>query len=153
MGSSTERKTGGKAPVAPGDETNDGEPDLDIDLATALVYPQKVIVYQVDYPTEGVNGNLQGYMNTWLDAIDGSHCNYSAYGIPGDSPDQFTFAIVRSTVSSHVLCRHRYNVPRSQSWRLRRTATMRCLQAYSGCKHILWRTISRSSESICPASM
>ena len=28
----------------------------------------------------------EGLFNTFLDAIDGSYCNYSAYGIDGDSP-------------------------------------------------------------------
>lgn len=30
--------------------------------------------------------NLPGFLNTFLDALDGSYCTYSAYGITGDSP-------------------------------------------------------------------
>ena len=27
-----------------------------------------------------------GFLNTFLDALDGSYCDYRAYGITGDSP-------------------------------------------------------------------
>ena len=30
--------------------------------------------------------NNLGFLNTFLDSIDGSYCNYSAYGITGDTP-------------------------------------------------------------------
>lgn len=53
----------------------------------ALIYPQSVIVYQVDdkiyAPKEIARDNT---FNTFLDALDGSYCNYPAYGITGDSP-------------------------------------------------------------------
>ena len=73
---------GGTAPVPPGDSRNGGESDIDIDLSISLIYPQSVTVYQVD---DGVEGG-SGFLNTFLDSIDGSYCNYSAYGITGDSP-------------------------------------------------------------------
>jgi tripeptidyl-peptidase I len=64
-----------------------GEADLDLDIGISLVYPQSVVIYQVDdavyAPKEIAKDNT---FNTFLDALDGSYCNYSAYGITGDSP-------------------------------------------------------------------
>lgn len=64
-----------------------GEADIDIDMATSLIYPQKVTLYQVDdqiyEPEEIATTNL---FNTFLDALDGSYCNYTAYGETGDDP-------------------------------------------------------------------
>jgi tripeptidyl-peptidase I len=78
---------GGTAPVAPNDTRNSGESDIDLDLSISLIYPQSVTVYQVDdLPnSSGETGNI-GWLNTFLDSIDGSYCNYTAYGITGDSP-------------------------------------------------------------------
>ena len=75
---------GGVAPVAPGDVRNGGESDIDLDLSISLIYPQTVTVYQVDdlYNSE----NAEGFLNTFLDSVDGSYCNYTAYGITRDSP-------------------------------------------------------------------
>ncbi|KAF3024282.1 hypothetical protein E8E14_013162 [Neopestalotiopsis sp. 37M] len=65
-----------------------GEANLDIFIAQALTYPQNVTLYQVDdqiyEPEEVATTNL---FNTFLDALDGSYCNYSAYGETGDDPD------------------------------------------------------------------
>ena len=54
------------------------EAELDFDLAFPIVYPQTVTVYADD-------DNFS--YNTLLDAIDGSYCTYSAYGITGDGID------------------------------------------------------------------
>ncbi|KAJ5711583.1 subtilisin-like protein [Penicillium malachiteum] len=66
---------------------NSGESDIDIDMAYALLYPQSVTLYQVDdqiyEPEEIATTNL---FNTFLDALDGSYCTYSAYGEKGDDP-------------------------------------------------------------------
>ncbi|KAJ5113386.1 subtilisin-like protein [Penicillium angulare] len=66
---------------------NTGESDIDIDMAFALLYPQSVTLYQVDdqiyEPEEVATTNL---FNTFLDALDGSYCTYSAYGETGDDP-------------------------------------------------------------------
>lgn len=44
-------------------------------------------MYQVDdLPNSSGSTNVTGFLNTFLDSIDGSYCNYSAYGITGDSP-------------------------------------------------------------------
>ncbi|KAK6440381.1 hypothetical protein LTR95_003388 [Oleoguttula sp. CCFEE 5521] len=76
---------GAIAPVAADDPTNTGESDIDIDMAFSLIYPQNVVLYQVD-DAPSVASALPGFLNTFLDALDGSYCTYSAYGITGDSP-------------------------------------------------------------------
>jgi tripeptidyl-peptidase-1 len=76
---------GGKAPV-PVTEAG-GESDLDFQLAYPIVYPQEIVLYQVDdsnYATGGLP-NL-GFGNTFLDALDGSYCNYTAFGETGNDP-------------------------------------------------------------------
>jgi tripeptidyl-peptidase-1 len=78
---------GGTAPVAPGDVRNGGESDIDLDLSISLIYPQSVTVYQVDdLPNSSGEIDTTGFLNTFLDSIDGSYCDYSAFGITGDSP-------------------------------------------------------------------
>ncbi|KAI1855363.1 hypothetical protein JX265_006494 [Neoarthrinium moseri] len=76
---------GGEAPVPQDSEYNTGESDIDIDIVSSLVYPQTITVYQVD-DIPNIESGVPGFMNTFLDALDGSYCNYSAYGITGDSP-------------------------------------------------------------------
>lgn len=78
---------GGTAPVSPNDTRNGGESDIDLDLSISLIYPQSVIVYQVDdLPNASGETNTTGFLNTFLDSIDGSYCDYTAFGITGDSP-------------------------------------------------------------------
>lgn len=80
---------GAQAPVAQDDPTNTGESDIDIDMAFSLIYPQTVTLYQTDdsiVAMEEMNGTFQGFLNTFLDALDGSYCTYSAYNITGNSP-------------------------------------------------------------------
>lgn len=63
------------------------EADLDTEVAYPIIYPQTVTVYQVDdeyYHLYQVQ--YTGLFNTFLDAIDSSYCNYSAYGETGDDP-------------------------------------------------------------------
>ncbi|RFU29102.1 hypothetical protein B7463_g7233, partial [Scytalidium lignicola] len=55
-----------------------GESNLDLEYAMALVGPQQVTLYQVGDPIEG------GSFNNFLDAIDGSYCTYDG----GDDPTQ-----------------------------------------------------------------
>ncbi|RMY45607.1 hypothetical protein D0865_09799 [Hortaea werneckii] len=55
-----------------------GESDLDLEYAMALVYPQPVTLYQVGDIVEGAS------FNNFLDAIDGSYCTYEG----GDDPSQ-----------------------------------------------------------------
>ena len=73
---------GGTAPVSAKSVLNFGESDVDLDLAYSLVYPQEVTVYQVDDDPSALlrYKGASPLFNTFLDAIDGSYCNYSAYG-------------------------------------------------------------------------
>ncbi|CZR58662.1 related to serine protease [Phialocephala subalpina] len=74
---------GGQAPVDPGSEYNTGESDIDMDIAYSLIYPQTVTLYQVD---DNIEAFTDGGFNTFLDALDGSYCTYTAYNITGNSP-------------------------------------------------------------------
>ncbi|KAH7369691.1 protease S8 tripeptidyl peptidase-like protein I [Rhexocercosporidium sp. MPI-PUGE-AT-0058] len=68
-------------------ELNSGEANIDIEMATSLIYPQTVTLYQTDddiyEPQEVATTNL---FNTFLDALDGSYCSYSSDGQTGDDP-------------------------------------------------------------------
>ena len=55
-----------------------GESDLDLEYAMALINPQKTTLYQVGDFVEGAS------FNNFLDAIDGSYCTYMG----GDDPVQ-----------------------------------------------------------------
>ena len=64
-----------------------GEVDLDLQLAYPIVYPQSITLYDVDDKLYQQEDNITytfGF-NTFLDALDGSYCNYSAYGETGNS--------------------------------------------------------------------
>lgn len=76
---------GAVAPVPQDSESNTGESEIDIDIIASLVYPQTITLYQTDDMVQA--GYTYGFLNTFLDALDGSYCNYTAYGITGDSPD------------------------------------------------------------------
>jgi len=81
---------GAEAPVPQDSEFNTGESDLDIAIVISLVWPQSVTLYQTDDRPQSTlesNETIKGFLNTFLDALDGSYCNYTAYGITGDSPD------------------------------------------------------------------
>ncbi|KAL9051920.1 MAG: hypothetical protein Q9162_005704 [Coniocarpon cinnabarinum] len=63
------------------------ETELDLTIAYPIVYPQTITVFGEDDAVYGANPN-ETYtfgFNTFLDAIDGSYCTYSAYGETGDS--------------------------------------------------------------------
>ena len=77
---------GAEAPVRVKDAG--GESDLDFQLAYPLIYPQTITLYQTDdifYATNPNSTSLGGF-NTFLDALDGSYCTYSAFGETGDDP-------------------------------------------------------------------
>ncbi|CAG8978104.1 hypothetical protein HYALB_00000777 [Hymenoscyphus albidus] len=63
------------------------EAALDFDSAWPLIYPQGVVLFQEDDEYYESTGNFNGFWNTFLDAIDGSYCNYTAYGETGDCTD------------------------------------------------------------------
>ncbi|TVY86452.1 Aorsin, partial [Lachnellula willkommii] len=56
---------------------------LPADLQDCGRNPQTVTLYQVDDDNEALQ---DGGFNVFLDALDGSYCNSTAYGITGDTP-------------------------------------------------------------------
>jgi len=62
----------------------DLEAPLDFDSTQPLIYPQKLVLFQEDDEYYESTGGTDGFWNTFLDAIDGSYCTYSAYGETGD---------------------------------------------------------------------
>lgn len=75
---------GGNAPVHNISEAG-GESDLDFELIYPIIYPQTITLYQTDddYYSNSPDGPAGGF-NTFLDAIDGSYCTYSAFGETGN---------------------------------------------------------------------
>jgi tripeptidyl-peptidase-1 len=63
-----------------------GESALDFKIAYLLLYPQAITLYQSDdlYYATNPNSGASGGFNTFLDAIDGSYCTYSAFSRTGD---------------------------------------------------------------------
>jgi len=63
-----------------------GESDLDFQISYPLIYPQNSVLFQTDdiFYASGLEGG-GGFLNTFLDAIDGSYCTYSAYGETGNA--------------------------------------------------------------------
>lgn len=66
------------------------EVELDLTIAYPIVYPQKIVEYQVDDfvwqsglppPQDFVQG-----FDTFLDALDGSFCNFTAFNQTGNGP-------------------------------------------------------------------
>lgn len=68
---------GGVAPIS-NNNPNRSEALLDIEVAMPLVYPQKVVDWQVDDP----NYSEIGFLDTFFDALDASFCTYRG----GDDP-------------------------------------------------------------------
>ena len=48
-----------------------------------MIQPQNITLYQVD---DDIEAFTDGGFNTFLDALDGSYYNYTAYGITGNTP-------------------------------------------------------------------
>ncbi|PQE18973.1 hypothetical protein CJF32_00010051 [Rutstroemia sp. NJR-2017a WRK4] len=65
-----------------------GEANLDIQLAYPIVYPQTITLYQVDdYIVQANQNDTYTFgFNTFLDALDGSYCNFTAYNETGNDP-------------------------------------------------------------------
>ncbi|KAL6720032.1 Tripeptidyl-peptidase sed1 [Lecanora helva] len=62
------------------------ESDLDFQISYPIIYPQNSILFQTDDDVYEANYTFQGFLNNFLDAIDGSYCSYSAFGETGNSP-------------------------------------------------------------------
>ncbi|OJJ42265.1 hypothetical protein ASPZODRAFT_77390 [Penicilliopsis zonata CBS 506.65] len=76
---------GAEAPVPVSDAGL--ESDLDLQVAYPLIYPQNITLYQTDDQYYSEHGN-RGFLNTLLDAIDGSYCTSCAFGQCGDDPER-----------------------------------------------------------------
>ncbi|KAF3394531.1 Tripeptidyl-peptidase sed1 [Penicillium rolfsii] len=64
---------GGKAPTSP---ANAGpESDLDFQISFPIIWPQNSILFQSDDMVYESNYTFQGFLNTFLDSIDGSYCS------------------------------------------------------------------------------
>ena len=61
-----------------------GEAALDFDIAYPLLYPQQIEQYQTNAL---FSEDKVGFLNTFLDAIDGSYCTSTSHGETGDNPD------------------------------------------------------------------
>ncbi|GAD94745.1 alkaline serine protease AorO [Paecilomyces variotii No. 5] len=61
------------------------ESDLDFQISYPIIWPQNSILFQTDDPVYEANYTFTGFLNNFLDAIDGSYCTYSAYGETGNS--------------------------------------------------------------------
>lgn len=73
--------------VAPDPVTEAGaESDLDFQISYPIIYPQKSILFQTDDPVYEANYTYEGFLNNFLDAIDGSYCTYTAFNETGNSP-------------------------------------------------------------------
>lgn len=62
---------------------------MDFQLSYPIVYPQKITLFQVDdvvYEAYENDTYTFSFFNTFLDALDGSYCTYSAFGETGDDP-------------------------------------------------------------------
>jgi tripeptidyl-peptidase I len=65
---------GAIAPAPQNSSDNGGESDVDLNIAYSIIYPQTVTLYQTDdaiLAAESLNGTLDGFLNTFLDALDG----------------------------------------------------------------------------------
>jgi tripeptidyl-peptidase I len=78
----------GGVQVAPNLTSAGGEVELDLMLAYPIIYPQTITLYEVDdlVVQSDPNDTYVGGFNTFLDALDGSYCTYSAFGETGDNP-------------------------------------------------------------------
>ncbi|KAJ5175794.1 Tripeptidyl-peptidase sed1 [Penicillium canariense] len=64
---------GGEAPTS---FANAGpESDLDFQISYPIIWPQNSILFQTDDMVYEANYTFQGFLNTFLDAIDGSYCD------------------------------------------------------------------------------
>lgn len=70
-----------KSPATAGPES-----DLDFQISYPIIYPQNSVLFQTDDTPTETNYTYEGFLNNFLDAIDGSYCSYSAFGETGNSP-------------------------------------------------------------------
>ena len=83
---------GGNPVVTQAQQNEFGEATLDIEMAYPLIYPQQIRLLQTDdrhYAAKESlpNTSIPDGFNNFLDALDKSYCNYSAYGETGNDPN------------------------------------------------------------------
>lgn len=61
-----------------------GEAALDFQVSIPVIYPQGTELYQTNANFDGFRAF--GFINQFLDAVDGSYCTYSSHGEKGDDP-------------------------------------------------------------------
>ncbi|KAK4560424.1 hypothetical protein LTR86_005620 [Recurvomyces mirabilis] len=75
---------GGEVPVPADSPLYTGEFDVDIELAQSLIYPQNVVVYQIDdLPNALGETGAIGVGNTFIDSVDGSYYTNFTGGYTG----------------------------------------------------------------------
>ena len=62
------------------------ESDLDFQISYPIIYPQNSILFQTDDDVYEANYTFEGFLNNFLDGIDGSYCSFSDFGETGNSP-------------------------------------------------------------------
>jgi tripeptidyl-peptidase-1 len=60
---------------------------LDFQISYPIIWPQGSILFQTDDANYEAHYNFTGFLNNFLDAIDGSYCTFSADGITGNDAD------------------------------------------------------------------
>lgn len=54
------------------------ESDLDFQISYPIIWPQNSVLFQTDDPVYEANYTFEGFLNNFLDAIDGSYCSFSS---------------------------------------------------------------------------
>lgn len=129
-----------------------GESNLDLQISYPIIYPQNSIIFQTDdlAYTEGLQSS-SGFLNTFLDAIDGSYCTYSAYG----ETVSFYFALfilLRLTKLGQLTNRPPIARPLPSSW-VQQASAVRYIQASKRHLHLIWRARRRSPNQLPTAPM
>lgn len=84
---------------APNPVTSAGpESDLDFQISYPLIYPQNSILFQTDDPVYEANYTYAGFLNNFLDALDGSYCSQISpldppYPDPSSDPNAYKGAL------------------------------------------------------------
>ncbi|CZT06100.1 related to serine protease [Rhynchosporium graminicola] len=97
---------GGEAPEQQA-SAGGGESALDLELAYPLIWPQNITLYQTDDWYWSTFAYVGGGFNTFLDALDGSYCTYSAFGQTGNDPDLdpiYPNTFVKSGYQGQLMC-------------------------------------------------
>jgi hypothetical protein len=70
-------------------------------LSYPIIWPQNTILFQTDDANCESNYTYEGLLNNFLDAIDGSYCTFSDYGITGNTIDP---TLTQQQMDTKVVC-------------------------------------------------